>query len=281
LPSQPKLALKDSVALVTGAGGGIGNALALNLARRGCHLALADYKAETLAGTAQAARALGVTVSEHVFDIAGPAAIAAFPAAVEASHGRLTVLINCAGVALAGTFEQCSLDEFEWLININFWSVVRMTKAFLPLLKAQPEAQIVNISSIFGLVGTPGQVAYSASKFAIRAVSESLLQEFEMDGIHIGVTCVHPAGVKTPIARNTRVAAAMPQELVNRDMWERPLTDPPEIAAEQIVNGLVQRKKRVLCGKLAVMADIVQRVSPTHYSDVFKMAMGGGRPPKR
>lgn len=265
--------------MVTGAGGGLGTAIALNLARRGCHLALTDFKPELLAPTAAAARSCGVTVSEHVFDISDPAAIATFPDAVQAQHGGVAVLVNCAGVALAGSFEQVSLEEFAWLFDINFWSVVRMTKAFLPLLKQASQAQIVNLSSIFGLVGTGGQVAYSASKFAIRSVSESLHQEFEVSCPHIGVTSVHPAGVRTPIARNTRVAAGMPQEAVDRDLWERPLTDPPEVAAETIVNALIHRKKRVLVGKLAVMADIVQRITPAHYSAVFRRAMGG-RPPK-
>jgi short-subunit dehydrogenase len=274
---QPKLSLQGAVAVVTGAGGGIGSALALNLARRGCHLALTDCKPDLLSQSAAAARACGVTVSEHVFDIADAAAIAAFPEAVKAQHGRTTVLVNNAGVALAGSFEQVTLDEFEWLFNINFWGAVRMMKAFLPMLIAEPEAQIVNISSIFGLVGTPGQAAYAASKFAMRGVSESIRFELRSEGKHVGITVVHPAGVRTAIARNTRISEGMPKEHVNVEAAERLLTDPPEQTAELIVNALIHRKSRVLCGKLAILADLVQRITPSHFDDVFRMALGGGR----
>ena len=271
MPRLAHIPLKDAVALITGAAGGIGNAIALNMARKGCHLALCDYLAEPLGKSAAAARALGVQVSEHVFDISDAAAIAALPAVVEEQHKHLTILVNCAGVALAGSFEHLSLEEFTWLFDINFWSVVRMTKAFMPLLEREAEAQIVNISSVFGLVGSPGQTAYSASKFAIRGLSEALRQELDADGKHVGVTVVHPAGVRTAIARNTRIAAGMPQERVNRDAWERPLTDSPEPVAEKIVSGAVQRKPRILCGKWAYMADKTQRLMPVSFPAAFRL----------
>lgn len=272
MPSQPKLSFKDAVAVVTGAAGGIGGAIALNLARRGCHLALSDLKAEPLAQTAAAARASGVQVSEHPFDIADPKAIAALPEAVQTRHGRVTLLFNCAGVALGGTFEQVTLEEFDWLFQINFWSIARMMKAFLPLLEREPEAQIVNISSIFGLVGPPGQSAYSASKFAVRGLSEVVRHELDLAGKHIGVTIVYPGGVRTGIAKNARLAAAMPKEEADRmdGRWEKLLRTPPESVAETIVVGVERREKRIVCAASAHRVDLIQRLLPVGYWNLMR-----------
>lgn len=272
MPRSGTLSIKDSVAIVTGAAGGIGGAIAINLARRGCHLALADRNAEALAQTAQSARASGVSVSEHVFDIADAAAIAAFPDTVVAQHGRTNILINCAGVALGGTFAQVSLEEFAWLIEINFWSVIRMTKAFLPFLEQAHESQIVNISSLFGLIGAPGQSAYCASKFAVRGFSEALRHELELAGKNIGVTVVHPGGVRTGIAKNARLAAAMPQTDIDRmaGTWEKLLRDSPESVAEVIVAGMERREKRILCGAEASRLDIIQRLMPVGYWEFMR-----------
>jgi short-subunit dehydrogenase len=275
----PTLVLKDSVAVVTGAAGGIGGAIALNLAHRGCHLALADWKAEPLSQTATAARACGVEVSEHVFDIADAHAIAALPEMVQSRHCRTNVLVNCAGVALGGTFEQVSLEEFAWLFEINFWSVVRMMKAFLPLLQREAEAQIVNISSIFGLIGPPGQCAYAASKFAVRGVSEVLRHELDLAGKHVGVTVVHPGGVRTGIAKNARIAAAVPKEQIARmeGIWEKLLRDSPESVAETIVSGTVLRRKRIVCGSDAARVDLTQRLMPVNYWNLFRKKILKGK----
>ena len=272
MPRQPTLPLKDAVAVVTGAAGGIGGAIALNLARRGCHLALADFKAEPLAQTATAARALGVEVSEHVFDIADASVIAGLPAVVQTRHGRVSILVNCAGVALGGTFAQVSLEEFEWLFEINFWSVVRMTKAFMPLLEQQPQAQIVNISSVFGLIGPPGQAAYSASKFAVRGFSEALRHELDLAGKNVGVTVVHPGGVRTGIAKNARLAAGLPKADAERmeGTWEKLLRDSPESVAETIVAGIERRERRILCGADATRIVVIQRLLPAGYWDFFR-----------
>ena len=272
MPSQPKLSLKDAVAVVTGAAGGIGGAIALNLARRGCHLALSDLKAEPLGQTAVAARACGVQVTEHPFDIADSNAIAAFPQAAQARHGRVTLLFNCAGVALGGTFEQVTLEEFDWLFQINFWSVARMMKAFLPLLEREPEAQIVNISSIFGLVGPPGQSAYSSSKFAVRGLSEVVRHELDLAGKHIGVTVVHPGGVRTGIAKNARLAAALPKEEAARmdSRWEKLLRTSPESVAETIVGGAERREKRIVCAAGARRVDLMQRLLPVAYWNLMR-----------
>ena len=169
------LNLKGRTAVVTGAAGGIGRAIATSLARRGCNLALADINDEALERTAaEIAAAPGVRISKHHLDVSDRDAVAAFPDRVTAEHTGVDVLVNNAGVALAGTFEQISETDFEWLFGINFWGVVGMTRAFLPLLHQSDDARIVNLSSIFGIIAPPGNTAYSASKFAVRGFSESL-----------------------------------------------------------------------------------------------------------
>ena len=204
--------LKGRVAVVTGAGSGIGRGISLALARRGCHLALADIDGAGMAETALQAAALGVTTSRHAIDVAERAAVAALPEAVRAAHGRIDLLVNNAGVALGGTFEQVSETDFDWLMAINFDAVVRMTRAFLPLLHTSDDARIVNVSSVYGLISPPGQSAYSASKFAVRGFSNAL--RHELAGTRIGVTVVHPGGVATAIIRSARVAADLDPAMV-------------------------------------------------------------------
>jgi short-subunit dehydrogenase len=262
-----KLPLRNGVAVITGAAGGIGGALASILAGRGCHLALADIQAEDLAAVAEKARHSGVKVSEHVFDVADAQAIRELPEAVRSCHGRATVLVNNAGVALGGSFDEVSEEEFKWLFEINFWSVLRMIKAFLPLLREQPAAQIVNISSVLGLIGPPSQCAYSASKFAVRGLSEVLRHELEEENSLVRVSVVHPGGVRTGIAVHARVAAAAGREVTDAEAsrYEKLLSLAPEKAAAQIVRGLERRRKRILVGNDARMIDLIQRCWPAHY----------------
>jgi NAD(P)-dependent dehydrogenase (short-subunit alcohol dehydrogenase family) len=217
------------VAVVTGAASGIGAALAEALAARGCGLALADVDAAGLSGVAERARRRGVAASEHRLDVADEGAVAAFPAAVLAEHGRVRVLVNNAGVALGGRFEQTDPADFEWLFSINFWGVVRMTRAFLPVLRREPgAAQIVNLSSVFGIVAPPGQAAYAASKFAVRGFSEALRHELEAEGAKVGVTVVLPGGVRTAIAANARRGGMDEAErAAQAELWERLLRLPP------------------------------------------------------
>ena len=165
--------LRGSTAVITGAAGGIGAALAANLAGRGTHLALADRNADGLARVAEAARAQGVRVSEHALDVADRAALEALPEAVLAEHGSVQVLVNNAGVALAGNVADVSLADIEWLFDINFWAPVRLTRAFMFALNQETAAHIVQISSLFGIIAPPGQAAYCASKFALRGFSKS------------------------------------------------------------------------------------------------------------
>ena len=261
------LALRGGVAVITGAARGIGAALAANLARRGMHLALVDLNLAGLEASATLARAAGVTASTHVLDVADHAAVAALPSAVLAQHPRVSVLVNNAGVALGGLFEQVDADDFDWLMAINFGATVRLTRAFLPVLAREPAAQLVNVSSIFGIIAPPAQTAYSASKFAVRGFSESLRHELEMNGSPVGVTIVHPGGVRTAISENARLAKGLDSADVARERanWRSLLALDPANAAEQIAVAIERRAPRVLVGKDAKAAALVQRQFPVTY----------------
>ncbi len=265
--SSAPWALRGGVAVITGAAGGIGAALARALAAEGMHLALVDRNADSLATVAADARASGVTVSTHVLDVQDVAGCAALPAAVLAAHGRVTVLVNNAGVALGGRFDQVSAADFDWLMDINFQAPVRLTRAFLPWLSQQPAALLVQVSSIFGIVAPPGQTAYCASKFALRGFSESLRHELAEAGSGVRVTLVHPGGVRTGIAAQARVPDGAPPDDVAREQaaWNRLLVLTPEAAARRIVQGMRVREARVLVGRDAEQATWVQRIFPVRY----------------
>jgi short-subunit dehydrogenase len=267
MPDARSLPLRGAVALITGAASGIGAALADTLARRGSGLALVDIDACGLEATAERARAHGVEASTHALDLADNAATATLPAAVRAAHGRLTVLVNNAGIALGGRFEDIEAEDFDALMALNFGATVRLTRAFLPLLAAEPAAQLVNISSIFGIIAPPGQTAYCASKFAVRGFSESLRHELEAAGSPVGVTLVHPGGVRTRIAIDARVGPRV--DPTERDQqqkdWTRLLVLPPERAAERIARAIERREPRVLVGDDARRAAWVQRLFPVGY----------------
>lgn len=261
------------VAVVTGAGGGIGRALALGLAQRGAALALTDRNSETLAQTVAQCRAAGVDVSGHVFDIADANAIAALPERVLAEHGRVTALFNNAGVALAGDFDQVGLDDFEWLMAINFWGPVRMCKAFLPVLRQAPAAHIVNISSLFGLIAPPGQAAYCAAKFGVRGFSESLRHELVETSVR--VTVVHPGGVRTDISNSARIPAGVnsPELAERMQKFNEFLTIDPNDAARIILDGAERRAPRVLIGADARRGDFLQRLMPGTYWKIMKRGL--------
>lgn len=270
-----RMRLEGKTAVITGAAGGIGRAIAVSLARRGCHLALADVDEAGMAGTEELARAYGVRVTRHLLDVADRAAVAGFPAQVAAEHSSVNLLINNAGVAVGGTFEQISEEDFEWLFAINFWGVVRLTRAFLPALRASGDARVVNLSSVFGLVAPPEEAAYAASKFAVRGFSESLRHELEGSGV--GVTVVHPGGVATSIAEKARVPAGASAEEVERkrELFRKLLRLPPEIAGETIVRGIERRKPRVLVGSDAKVLSVIARVLPVSYWKL--LALRGGK----
>lgn len=261
-----KFPLRDGVAVVTGAASGIGRCTSLALAARGCHLALVDRAEAGLAETAGLAARHGVRVSTHRLDVADGAAVAALPHATMAEHGRITVLVNNAGVSLVGRFEEMSMEEFRWLMEINFFGVVALTKAFLPVLMRQERAQVVNVSSLFGIIAPAEQTAYSASKFAVRGFSEAL--RHELDGSPVGVTVVHPGGVRTAIASSARVAAGADPHLAaaaTERFTRHALRLAPEKAAEQLVRAIERRQPRVLIGADARAADVLQRLMPGRY----------------
>jgi short-subunit dehydrogenase len=260
-----RMRLAGRTAVITGAANGIGRAVAVSLARRGCHLALADIDEDGLADTAELTREHNVRVSRHCLDVADRAAVAQFPAVVAAEHGGVDVLVNNAGVAVGGTFEQVADEDFEWLFEINFWGVVRMTRAFLPLLHASDDARLVNLSSVYGLIAPPEQAAYAASKFAVRGFSEALRHELE--GSHIGVSVVHPGGIATAIAENARVPAGISEEetLRHRKKYRKLLRLPPAVAGETIVRGIERREPRILIGSDAKTIALIARLLPVSY----------------
>ena len=260
-----RMRLDGRVAVVTGAASGIGRAIAVSLARRGCNVALADIDEVGLAGTAEIIRGNGVNVSRHLLDVADRLAVAQFPDIVAAEHAGVDVLVNNAGVAVGGLFEQVADEDFEWLFEINFWGVVRMTRAFLPLLRASEDACVVNISSAYGLVAPPEQAAYAASKFAVRGFSEALRHELAESGI--GVSVVHPGGVATSIAEKARVPAGVSEEEIERRRakYRKLLRLPPEIAGETIVRGIERRQSRILVGSDAKVISLMARLLPVSY----------------
>ena len=253
------------MAVVTGAGSGIGRALAQQLAAAGSALALADVDEAGLTQTAQTLEKKSGLITTHVVDVADEAGVRSFAEDVGKRHGRVTLLVNNAGVSLHGDFEEISLDDFRWLMNINFWGTVYGVNYFLPILKREKRAQIVNLSSVFGIIAPAGQCAYAASKFAVRGFTEALRHELE--GGNVGVSCVHPGGIKTPIARRSRIGAgaSASKREANIERFERLARTPPEKAAERILRGVARREPRILIGTDAYQIDILQRLRPASY----------------
>jgi NAD(P)-dependent dehydrogenase (short-subunit alcohol dehydrogenase family) len=257
--------LSDGIAVVTGAGSGIGRALAQQLAEAGSALALADIDDAGLLQTADSLLTKGALVTTHALDVADEEGVRSFAEDVSKRHGRVTLLINNAGVALHGNFEEVSLDDFRFLMNINFWGTVYGVKFFLPLLKREKRAQIVNISSVFGMIAPAGQCAYAASKFAVRGFTEAL--RHELDGGNVCVSCVHPAGIRTQIARRARVGAGVTGtgHLEKAVRFEKLLRTSPEAAAARILRGVDRREPRILIGSDAHQIDVLLRFRPATY----------------
>ncbi len=250
----------DRVAVVTGSASGIGRALAQTLATKGCDLALADIDADGLAQTARLVEATGRRVSTHVVDVSDRARMEAFVAEVEQAHGRVDILVNNAGVTVAASFEEQSLDDFAWVVGINLWGVVYGCKMFLPLLRRQDEACIVNLSSMFGLIGVPQQTSYCATKFGVRGFSESLAVELAPTAVR--VMSVHPGGIRTNIVKSARyVGQASRLRSKTVEFFEKRAM-PPERAAEQIVDGIARDAERLLITREAHLTDVVKRIWP-------------------
>ncbi len=260
--------LKDKVAVVTGAGSGIGRALAIELHKKGCRLALCDVNATALAETVTL---IGVPVYSRAFDVASRDAVSDFAAAVKSELGTAHVVINNAGVALSQTIEDMSFEDFEWLMNINFWGVVYGTKAFLPMLRAQDDGVIVNLSSIFGIITVPTQGAYHAAKFAVRGFTETLRQELEGSGVF--AVCVHPGGIRTNIVRNSRHYISndgVTDQALMIKRFEKMARTSPEQAAQVIIDGIERRKPKVLIGADAKLMDRIQRWMPVRYPQALR-----------
>ena len=262
-------AISGSAAAITGAASGIGRALALELAARGCDLALADRDEAGLASlAAEIGRAGQRKVTVHTVDVGVPREIEAFAQAAIAAHPVLNIVINNAGVALMGTFDEVDQAQMEWLININFWGVVHGTRAFLPHLSKRPEAHIVNLSSIFGIIAPPGQTAYCAAKFAVRGFSESLRHELAMAKSPVRLSVVHPGGIATNIVRNSRTGTGMTDNARRAQSIERfdaLAKTTPAAAALRIIQGIDKNQPRILIGGDARFMDLLQRFRPATY----------------
>jgi short-subunit dehydrogenase len=261
---------KGVVAVVTGAGSGIGRALALALAHEGCGLALADKDAHNVARTAADAKQAGAgTVSTHAVDVADLAAMTRFRDEVKQAHSYVQLLVNNAGVALGGELEELSIEDMRWLFEINFWGMVYGTRLFLPLLRDNREAQIVNMSSIFGLMAVAGQSAYAASKFAVLGFSEAV--RHELAGSSVRITTVHPGGVRTNIARNARPPAksdpARRERMVQH--FERLARTTPDAAAGRILRGIKRGEQRILIGQDARLMAALRWLMPVNYWQVI------------
>lgn len=261
--------LENRVAVITGAASGIGKALAEQLAAAGCRLAISDVNSKDLEALAKALRANGHEVHSEKLDVADRQAFYDYAERVHAHYGQVNLVINNAGVALGATVEDMNYDDFDWLMGINFWGVVYGTKAFLPYLKEAEEGHIVNISSVFGLVGIPTQSAYNAAKFAVRGFTESLRMELEIEGSRVSCSCVHPGGIKTNIARNARMNDV--SHITGADAeksiadFEKMFRTTAADAASTIINGVRRNKRRILIGGDAYAIDTMQRTLPTLY----------------
>ena len=273
---KQRMIFEGKTAVITGAASGIGKALSQELAARGCHLALADINESGLKSVARELAQPGLRVSASKLDVGDEGAITRFAEFVETEHGEAHLLFNNAGVALGGEFEDISSADFEWLFDINFRGVVRMTRAFLPLLRAADTAHIINVSSLFGLIAPAGQTAYSASKFAVRGFSDAL--RHELAGSSVGVTTVHPGGVNTQIAKSARSSASVSNAERDRAIAqsERLLIMPPTQAANIILRAVTRRKPRVLVGRDAHIAALIERFMPSNYWSIMsgRMRMG-------
>ena len=270
---------ENKVAAITGAGSGIGRALARELASRGCHLALADVNAAGLEETRQALASYGVRISTEVVNVAEREQVHAWADKVVAEHGKVNLVYNNAGVAHAGTVEGSEYEEYEWITNINFWGVVYDTKAFLPHIKASGEGHVVNVSSVFGLFSQPGMSAYNATKFAVRGFTESLRQELDMEGGAVSASCVHPGGIKTNIARTARMNDSLAKvtgqnaNAARQQFNDQLLRTTPDKAAQVIIRGVERDARRILIGADAHAIDVMLRVLPVWYQKVVTVSM--------
>lgn len=271
---------KGKAAAITGAGSGIGRALALQLAAKGCDLALSDVNAEALDETAAQIRNAvggGLQVTTTVVDVARRKAVYDWAKASAQALGRINLVFNNAGVALGAPVDGMRDADLKWIMDINFWGVVYGTQAFLPYLKASGEGHVINVSSVFGLVAVPSQSAYNASKFAVRGFTEALRQELEIAGEPVSATTVHPGGIKTNIARSARFSGEMKNflgvdEAAGKQVFERLFITSPASAARTILAAVQANRRRVLIGPDARVIDWMVRAMPERYQRIISFA---------
>lgn len=267
--------LTDKVVVITGAASGIGRALALDMAARGAVLALSDVDAAGLEETARLARERSVgDVHTDLLDVRDRPAVAAYAGAVADRFGRVNVVVNNAGVALHGDLEAADYDDFAWVMDIDFWGVVHGCKEFLPYLVASGDGHIVNLSSLFGLMGVPGQTAYNSAKFAVRGLTEALRQEMLVAGHPVEVSCVHPGGIKTAIARNARTTAGQDKAVFAEFFDRRLARTTPERAATVIIDGILANRPRIVVGTDAKMLDALVRLAGPRYQRLVAAVCG-------
>lgn len=261
--------ISGKLAVITGAASGIGRATAIELARRGARVAVTDVNRDGLAETEALIKAAGGEVTTYLLDVADRDAFHAFAQEIEETQGGADIVINNAGVAQIARVEDLAYDDFEWVMNIDFWGMVYGTKAFLPQLQAKGSGHIVNVSSLFGLLAVPSQAAYNSAKFAIRGFTEAL--RHEMRGTEIRVSCVHPGGIKTNIVRNARflqsTQATEREEAVTG--FDRIARTTPERAGIVIVDGIEKNRERILIGMDAKIIDLLQRLMPASYGKLL------------
>jgi NAD(P)-dependent dehydrogenase (short-subunit alcohol dehydrogenase family) len=266
--NRPARTLRDKVVAITGAGGGMGREMALLAARRGALLALSDWDADALAGTVDLAKTVGAEVRSDVLDVSDRAAMAQWAADVVGQLGRVDVLVNNAGVSMSGDFEDMTYDEFDWILGVNLLGVVNGTKEFLPHLIASGDGVLVNISSLFGLISMPGQSAYNATKYAVRGFTEALREEMLVNGHPVSVTCVHPGGIRTGIARNGRATAGLDHARLAEMFDTRLAKMPADKAARTILDGALAGRARVLVGADAHVMHHFAKLTGSRYQDV-------------
>lgn len=282
LSRKPHGSLAGKVLVVSGAGSGMGREMALIGAREGALLAISDWNEASLAETVDLVKAAGAReVRSDVVDVADRGAVAAWADAVVGQFGGVNMVVNNAGVSLTGDFEEMSYEDFDWIVGINFLGVVNGTKEFLPHLIASGEGYLVNISSLFGLVSMPGQSAYNATKYAVRGFTEALREEMLVNDHPVSVTCVHPGGIKTGIARHGRKTASQDAAAVDNLFDKKLARMTPERAARIIIDGALSRRPRVLVGADAHALHHFAKLTGARYQDIVARVASRTLPDRR